>query len=383
MKVLFTSPILEHPAAGGPELRIENSIKALARECELDVVYRRREGHPLEAATADFFGALAREFHAPAFPRFAAAREAAYLLRHLDRQGAQVLWCGYGNLSWGVIRALRKARPGLRLVCDTDSVWSRFVLRELPYARGPRALRVRLEGWWAGREERACVNLCDATTAVSDVDADYYRGIARHPERVHRFSNVIDLASYAAPPSAPAGLRHPAVYLAGTFGHVHSPMDTAAQWMLEEVMPRVWRELPAAHFYLVGKRSDERFGHLRDPRVTATGKLPSVLPYLCHADVAVVPLKYESGTRFKILEAGACGIPLVSTVLGAEGLPVRDGEHLLLADDAEGFAAAILRILRDRDLATRLAGNCRSLVAAQFSIDALRAEARAILGALA
>ena len=137
--------------------------------------------------------------------------------------------------------------------------------------------------------------------------------------------------------------------------------------------------VPNVHFYLVGANSDRMFGHLASADITVTGKLPSVLPYLRNVDVALVPLKFESGTRFQILEAGACRVPLVSTTLGAEGIPVADGEHILLADTPEAFAATIVSILRDPEMAQRLAENCRDLVHRKYSITYLREEARAIL----
>jgi glycosyltransferase involved in cell wall biosynthesis len=93
-------------------------------------------------------------------------------------------------------------------------------------------------------------------------------------------------------------------------------------------------------------------------------------------------LKFESGTRFKILEAGACGIPLVSTTLGAEGLPVIHEEHILLADDPAGFADAIVRLIGDKQLAERLASNCRELVRTSYSVESLRREAAHILALL-
>jgi glycosyltransferase involved in cell wall biosynthesis len=108
----------------------------------------------------------------------------------------------------------------------------------------------------------------------------------------------------------------------------------------------------------------------------------SVLPYLCHADVALVPLHFESGTRFKILEAGACGVPQVSTTLGAEGIPVVDGRDILIADRPEAFAGAILRLLEDKPLAARLAESCERLVREQFSVPRLGRDAKSILAYL-
>jgi glycosyltransferase involved in cell wall biosynthesis len=86
------------------------------------------------------------------------------------------------------------------------------------------------------------------------------------------------------------------------------------------------------------------------PAVTVVGAVPTMESELARADVAVVPIRYGSGTRLKILESFAHRIPVVSTTLGAEGLDVRDGVHLLLADDPTGFAAAAARLLTDPDL---------------------------------
>lgn len=403
MKVLFTSPILEHPAAGGPQLRIENSIKALSRVCELHIAARVRREMLGDAGAEDYYRGHCSSFWYLPSARHAssnrpvriarrllnkvlgtdARRDAKEIVAYAREQGIGVIWFGYGNISFDLIRRVKQIAPTLRVVCDTDSVWSRFVLRELPLVRSA-SRRARI--WWTGkrkeREERAWVRLCDITTAVSEVDAKYYRELAADRDRVHIFSNVIDLDSYRTPPSPALGMKQPSIYLAGSFGHENSPMDVAARWVLSEILPRVKAEIPEVHFFIVGRNSDKTLGHLAGDGVTVTGKVASVLPYLCHANVAMVPLKFESGTRFKILEAGACGVPVVSTVLGAEGLSVRDGEHVLLADDAAQFASAIVRLIRDKDLASRLTHNCRDLVRAQYSVEQLAREAEHILGAI-
>lgn len=307
-------------------------------------------------------------------------RDAGFLLEMVDRLGIDVVWFGYGNISFPVIKAIRAARPQLKLVCDTDSVWSRFILRELPYTDSSRRrAAIERRGRQKEAEERAWVRLCDVTTAVSEIDAEYYRSISSEPERIRLFSNVIDLASYQDIPPPPAELKRPCMFLAGTFGHHNSPMDTAARWVLEKVLPLVQTQVPDVHFYIVGRGSDRTLGHAAGPSVTVMGKLPSVLPYLCHADVSLVPLKFESGTRFKILEAAACGVPIVSTVLGAEGLPVIDRQHLMIADGADEFAGAIIEIITNRSMAQGLAANSRELVRRGYSVDHLEEEARRIL----
>lgn len=400
MRILFTTPILEHPAAGGPQLRIENSIKALSTVCELDIVFRASGPAKMFEETNNFFRKYAVEYHALSRPapkntfsrllslserivnRFfdtRTSKQARYILDHIDRREIDVLWLGYGNISYYLVQYIKIRRPNVKIVCDTDSVWSRFILRELPYAKGLRKLKIFRAGQRKEAEERAWVELCDVTTAVSEVDAEYYRSIARDKSRVHVFSNVIDINSYQDIPPPPVDFKSPSIYLAGSFGHYHSPMDTAARWMLEEVFPHVLKAHPNVHFYIVGRNSELGFGHLGGPNITVTGRLETVLPYLCNTDVALVPLKFESGTRFKILEAGACKVPLVSTTLGAEGIPVVHGEHILIADEPEKFAEAIVKLLDDKELAGKLAINCHDLVNANFSVDSLAIEAKKIL----
>ena len=403
MKVLFTSPILEQPAAGGPQLRIQTSIQALSRVCELHLATSAEQAVDPKGATRVFFEPLAKGFlllpgagyklpsgrilrrlHGMIRTWYdrKAIRDAEALVAYVDRHAIDVLWCGYGNISHAMMRKVRALRPDLKIVCDTDSVWSRYVLRELPYIKGRRKLQVWMKGRRKIAEERDWVRFCNVTTAVSEVDAEYYRSLAPDPSRIRLFSNVIDLASYPKSAPAPAGFRKPCLYLAGSFGGPHSPMSVAARWMLEDIFPKVRERVPGVHFYVVGRNSDAEFGRFAGPDVTVTGRLDSVLPYLLNADVALVPLQFESGTRFKILEAGACRIPLVSTTLGAEGIPVKDGEHILLADTSEEFADAIVRLLNDPEYARKLAENCRKLVEKHYSVESLSGEALQILGTL-
>lgn len=394
---------MEHPPAGGPQLRIENSIKALGRVCDLRIVARTSRRHIGGVGAEDYFRRFDNEFdYSPGGATQFANRylrkmqqlwrltngrsetaDAEFILDCAKKRNINCIWFGYGNISFPLIKAIKVRRPDIRVVCDTDSVWSRFVLRELPFARNPiRKWVVRRKGRQKELEEKQWVDLCDVTTAVSDVDAMYYKSIARDPSRIHTFSNVIDLETYANPPVAPAQLHRPNMYLAGTFGHYHSPMDVAARWLLSDILPRVRKVIPNIHLYIVGRNSDRTLAHVRGPGVSVLGKVPSVLPYLCHADVSLVPLKFESGTRFKILESAACGVPIVSTTLGAEGLSVRNRQHLLIADDATQFGDAIVELIQNRLLAKALAANCREVVQKHYSVDSLERQARGVLGYL-
>jgi len=405
VNILFTTPVLEHPPAGGPSLRIENTIKALSCEttslCIVSRVNQAWIGGPVAEA---FYAARSNRFgYAPSCRNYStnryvrkaqrvigefrgsdASQDARYLLECVDNWKIDIVWFGFGNISYPLIRELRSLRSGLKLVCDTDSVWSRFLLRELPYTDNPVRKRFVLQrGRQKEKEERLWVELCNVTTGVSDVDCQYYRSLSANAT-VFKFSNVIDIDDYDGSPSEEfPDFHRPCILFPGTFGRYNSPSDRAARWILDDVLPRVRQRIPDVHFYIVGAGSDRTLSHRRSNHVTVTGKVQSMLPYLGHSDVVVVPLQFESGTRFKILEAAACRVPIVSTTLGAEGLPLKHEEHLLLANTPQAFADAVCRLITDRPFALQLAGACRRVVVQGFTLENLKREAREILHFLA
>jgi len=406
-RVLFITPILRHPPVGGPYLRIENTIKALSLFVDL-CIYSRVSLESMGGETAfAFYRKYCRNFFfSPStsldqgilaiinkIVNFIARKimgRSALLFENADNRGLlriikvvkpDIIWLGYGNISYSLLKYI-KSRSNLKVILDTDSVWSRFILRGLPYAKDERAKKkIVISGDKKEQEEKMGTWLADVTTAVSEVDAEYYRALAKHPLQVRIFSNVIDIEAYQKIPPVLKGFKKPCIYLAGSFGP-RSPMEDAARWVIREVLPLIRRKRPDLHFYIVGSGSDRTLVDNKDPDITITGKISSVLPYLYHADVAVVPLRFESGTRFKILEAGACGIPVVSTTLGAEGIKVSSGRDILIADTPEAFASSVLRLVDNRVLARELGDNLRQLVRENYSISSLVQEGKAILNYL-
>jgi len=295
-----------------------------------------------------------------------------------DQINADVIWLGYGNVSYPLLKYL-KERQGRPVVLDTDSVWSRFILRGLPYtSTDEERAEIEIRGSEKVEEERWGTALADVTTAVSEADAEYYRTLAKTPDRVQILCNAVDFENYWPRPPAPPKLKRPCLLLAGTFGF-RSPMEDAARWMIDDIFPLIQREVPNVHLYIVGKHSDRVLADIHNPGVTVTGTVPSVLPYLHYSAAALVSLRYESGTRFKVLEAGACGIPVVSTTLGAEGLAVKDGENILIADDGPDFAKCAIDILTQASLGARLGQNLQELVHTNYTVEALARQAGQIL----
>lgn len=177
--------------------------------------------------------------------------------------------------------------------------------------------------------------------------------------RIDVVPNGVD-TTYFAPTARPL---QPAVGYCGSMDWW--PNQDAVRFFLERIWGIVRRRRPDVDFVIIGRSppSGIRTWHGRDG-VLVTGTVPDVRPHLARLGVLVVPLRVAGGTRIKILEAQAAGVPVVSTRIGAEGLDEIDGRHLLIADHPEAFAERVLTLLADAPLAQALARQARAFVVA-------------------
>jgi glycosyltransferase involved in cell wall biosynthesis len=141
---------------------------------------------------------------------------------------------------------------------------------------------------------------------------------------------------------------------------------------VRRVWPRIRQMKPGATFGVVGRNPPAAVTRLsEEPGVEVLGSVPDVRPYLAEAMAVVVPLNVGGGTRLKIFAAMAMAKATVSTTLGAEGLPVRHGMEILIADDDAEFAHAVVRLLDDADLRRRIGGAALSLVQAHYGTESV------------
>jgi glycosyltransferase involved in cell wall biosynthesis len=149
----------------------------------------------------------------------------------------------------------------------------------------------------------------------------------------------------------------------------YPPNIEAVTFLLEKLFPRLATSAPDCQLLLVGSMPTLQMWEAaqRDPRIIVTGPVPDIRPYLAAAALMVVPLFQGSGTRFKILEAFAAQVPVVSTVKGVEGLDTVDGTHVLIAESVDEFVAAIQRLWRDENVAQQLAAHGLELVKHRYS----------------
>ncbi|MBI4130841.1 glycosyltransferase [Candidatus Roizmanbacteria bacterium] len=150
----------------------------------------------------------------------------------------------------------------------------------------------------------------------------------------------------------------------------------AAGWLIADIWPKVHHLLNeegiASRLLIAGAATDELRARTKDPHISILGEVSDIRSVYKKTDVVLAPLRIGSGTKFKILEAAACAIPVVTTPTGCEGLTGMTHEHeLLVATDAESIAASIKRIATSDSLGRRLAQNAHKRVVASYSWDAI------------
>lgn len=182
-------------------------------------------------------------------------------------------------------------------------------------------------------------------------------------------------------PQAPLGRVEPrtppTLMFAGS--HRYGPNADGAVWFVSDVWPDVLARLPEARLRLVGEPVDSTTRLGGRPGVVVAGTVASMEPELERTDVVVVPLRYGSGTRVKIIEAFAQRIPVVSTTVGAEGLGAIPGTHLLVADEPAEFADACVRLVQDLELRRRLVDAAQALFLERFRWSVAEARIRDLL----
>lgn len=147
------------------------------------------------------------------------------------------------------------------------------------------------------------------------------------------------------------------------------PNEDGILYFVEQVLPIIRARRPGVKLYVVGRRPGARVMQLAesDPLIVVTGRVDDIRPHIARGAVYVVPLRVGGGTRLKIFEAMAMGKAVVSTTIGAEGLPVTSGEDLVIADEPEQFATETLRLLGDKSARISIGGKARNLVEEKYS----------------
>jgi glycosyltransferase involved in cell wall biosynthesis len=224
-------------------------------------------------------------------------------------------------------------------------LWDRMLASEPSLLK---RLLYRVEAGRMRRYECSSIGKFQHVIAVSEQDRAYMSQFMP-AEKISVVPTGVDLEQYRTAPGGQAS--EPLVMFTGTMNF--EPNMDGVEYFCREIWPRVLKAVPNARFRIVGKEPVAAVRRLASETVEVTGTVSSVVDHLKQAWVLVVPLRMGGGTRLKIYEGMAIGRATVSTSIGAEGLDVRNGKDIILADEAEAFADAVITLLREPELRKR------------------------------
>jgi|SRR5687768_2387422 len=234
------------------------------------------------------------------------------------------------------------------------------------------AKRIYLSWQWLKmqRFEGSICRRVDRVIAVSDADAETMQKDYRI-EKVYPIPTGVDVEFFR--PNAAATPAPNSLVFTGSMDWL--PNEDGINYFNDEILPLIKKSIPGVTLTIVGRNPSRKLLELaqRDSSIIVTGRVDDVRPYMERAAAYIVPLRIGGGTRLKIYEAMAMEKPTISTTVGAEGLPLRDGVELLLANDPRAFADAVLKVLTDANFAAQLSKNAAQLVRQNFGWDRVSA----------
>ena len=359
--VLVVDVLTPQPDRDSGSLRLVNLMRLL-REEGAHVVFLPADRAHDGAYTTALQQLGVEAWHAPFAPRIT-----AWLARHGQRFDAAIVCRHY--VASEFLPVLRKHAPRATLVFDTV---------DLHYLREQRGAQLAGNAGMARTAQRTrtlelgVIADSDLTWVVSAVERDLLATDAPQAA-VQVLSNLHRIAG----PGAPFGHRRDLVFVGG---FRHPPNVDAVAWFVRDVFPLVRARLPEVVFHCIGGDVPAQIAALgATPGVRVHGHVADIAPYMDGARLALAPLRYGAGVKGKVNLSMAHGQPVVATSCAVEGMHLHPGEDVLVGDDAQAFADAVVRGYEDEALWTRLAANGLRNVEAHFSLDAGRAVVRELV----
>ncbi len=392
-RILFLTQVLPYPLDAGPKIRAYYVLRHLAQQHEVTLVsFVRADDRPEAVAhlatvchavhTIPMQRSLLRNVRAAFLsgvtgqPLVVVRDEIVamrVLLRKLVREQAydfihadQVSMAQYALYARRFSPAARPktvldAHNALYLIPTRMAEYETNPIKQSLYRREARALARYEAHTYPLFDHVAFVSGEDRQAVLSVMDAARADWLAAHSTLIPICIDPADRALVERV-AAPQSILH-----LGTM--FWPPNIDGVLWFAERAFPRILEQVPEARFIIVGKTPPATVESLpqRVRNINVTGYVPQPDPYLKQAAAFIVPLHAGGGMRVKIVDAWGWGLPIVSTTIGAEGIEVRNGENILLADSSADFAAAVVRLLQDPALGERLRENGRAWVEERYN----------------
>ena len=383
MHILWLKTELLHPVDKGGKIRTYNMLRELKRlnrvtYLTLDdgsATAAERESaleycdelvciphQPREKFTSGFYSELFFNLFSPlpyAIKKYESARMRAEIIKRVEAGNVDLIVCDFlapvANVPFDV------PCPTLLFQHNVEAIiWKRHY--EVQTTLLKKAYLFQQWRKMRSLERRMCRHF-DSIVAVSSEDCEHFKK-EYEIDSVHDVPTGVDTEFFR--PTGNQKLEPYNLVFTGSMDWL--PNEDAISYFTEQIMPRIKQSIPNVTLTVVGRNPYPSLLELakRDASIIVTGRVDDVRPYMERAAAYIVPLRIGGGTRLKIYEAMAMEKAIVSTPIGAEGLPLRDGSEVLLADTADSFAESVVRVLSDQSSAREIGARAAAKVREEF-----------------
>jgi len=378
------SPYIPWPLNGGPPIRIYYVLRELVRLGHEVVLLAGHDGpplpksHPLNSLCREIVTYQPPSSARPAPPLLSALRSLASPLpyvaakfgaRHIwesiqriaGKREFDLIWANFAFMAYAVPPELCRSIPLVLDEHESEGLLWRQYLRHGSLAKRAFAV-VNLIKLPAFRKR--IMSQVAAVLSNSEREAEFTKRYAPPGVQVWAVPNGVDTEVFS--PAQTDGNKKNVILLCSGLAVYRN--RAAALWFARRMFPKIRREVPDAEFWIVGSNPNPQIWKLAEtPGIHVTGTVEDVRPYYAMAKVAVAPYRYGEGTKIKVVEAMACGTPMVSTSIGCQGLDVIDRKHLLIADNEPDFSRRVIGLLRNSQRRQTLAAAARVLVEQKYT----------------
>ncbi len=391
-RILFLTQVLPYPLDSGAKIRAYYVLRHLVSQHEVTLVsFVRADDRPEHAAHLESFcravytvpmqRSRLRDARALLVALFSGqsmvivrdeiGKMRATLRRLVEEETFDIVHADQTSMAQYALYARSRTpdperRQTTRLVLDAHNALYRIPERMSAHGRNPlKRLAFRREARALARYEAQVYQRFDHVVFVADEDRQVLQ--KRMSKENTRFTTIPICVDPEEKPLLERTQHLRAITHLGTM--FWPPNVEGVIWFAQEVFPRVLAQVPEAQLIIIGKNPPREVQRLKtqDPNVEITGYVEDPTPYLAETAAFIVPLHSAGGMRVKILDAWCWGVPIISTSIGAEGIAVRDGENILIADTPDTFAQAVVRVLQEPTMGERLRENGRRWVQERYN----------------
>ena len=290
--------------------------------------------------------------------------------RLIATESFQNIVCTSSSMAEYVFRstALSTARNSPRLVMDfmdlDSDKWRQYSESTIL----PVKWVYKREANLLAKYENKIFHTFDTSFFISQAEVDLFcdQHVCQHKPLA--IGNGIELDSFKPAPTPPEN-TDPVFIFTGVMDY--KPNIDSVIWFTENVWPKITRKHPESRFIIAGMNPVSSVLALtKDKRIEVTGFVDDILPYYHQSDFFIATLRIARGVQNKILQAFSCGIPVIATSMGAEGIDYKDGENILIADTPDAFFDSIETLVNDKKLYNTLKENAQKLIEDHYTWDA-------------